>query len=283
MESELFGHARGAFTGAATARPGLFREADGGTLFLDEVGELPAPVQVKLNRALQEGEIRPVGEARSVKVDVRVVAATLRDLRSEVDAGRFREDLYYRLNVFPVRLPPLRERRSDIPLLAGHLLKKHARAQGRALEGFEADALAALAAYAFPGNVRELENVVERAVAVCTGPRIDLAGLPPQLRQTGGGIPGRRGAGGPALQGRGAGGPGPGRARLPRRPDAGLRRERHPGGASTPGSSGRASTGCSGGTASTRTTSSPDRGRHSVTRPVTQPRAPGAGRFAAWR
>ncbi len=189
VESELFGHARGAFTGAATARPGLFREADGGTLFLDEVGELPAAVQVKLNRALQEGEIRPVGETRSVKVDVRVIAATLRDLRAEVDAGRFREDLYYRLNVFPVRLPPLRERQSDIPLLAGHLLEKHARAQGRAIEGFDADALAALTTHAFPGNVRELENVVERAVAVCTGKRIDLGCLPAQLRQAPAGPP----------------------------------------------------------------------------------------------
>ncbi|HYG66120.1 MAG TPA: sigma-54 dependent transcriptional regulator, partial [Anaeromyxobacteraceae bacterium] len=156
-ESELFGHARGAFTGAVGARPGLFAEAEGGTIFLDEIGELPLPMQVKLNRALQEKEIRRVGESAPTKVDVRVVAATHRELRDEVKAGRFREDLFYRLNVFPVRLPPLRERAGDVPLLAAHFLAKHAAAFRRVLTGFEPEALAALERYPWPGNVRELE------------------------------------------------------------------------------------------------------------------------------
>jgi two-component system response regulator AtoC len=182
VESELFGHARGAFTGAVGPRPGLFEEADGGTLFLDEIGDLPPPVQVKLNRALQEKEIRRVGEVRDVRVDVRVIAATHRDLRAEAAAARFREDLYYRLAVFPVRLPPLRERTEDVPDLAAHLLARHAHAHRKALSGFEPEALRALAAWPWPGNVRELENAVERAAAVSAGPRIALADLPPEVR-----------------------------------------------------------------------------------------------------
>jgi DNA-binding NtrC family response regulator len=182
VESELFGHAKGAFTGAAGAKPGLFEEADGGTLFLDEIGELPAAAQVKLLRALQEKEIRRVGENRGVKVDVRLVAATNRDLRAEVAAGRFREDLFYRLHVFPVTLPPLRDRREDIPLLAQHLLEKHANALRREIGGFEPDALRALSGYPWPGNVRELENAIERAVAVATGERIQLRDVPPEVR-----------------------------------------------------------------------------------------------------
>ena len=181
VESELFGHARGAFTGATGAKPGLFEEAQGGTIFLDEVGELPLPVQVKLNRALQEREIRRVGDNAPVKVDVRVIAATHRDLKAEASAGRFREDLFYRLHVYPVRLPPLRERREDIPLLAAHFLEKHAGASRRQLAGFAPEALRTLTGYAWPGNVRELENAVERSVAVAAGPDVELRDLPPEV------------------------------------------------------------------------------------------------------
>ncbi len=181
VESELFGHARGAFTGAAAAKPGLFHEAQGGTIFLDEVGELPLAAQVKLNRVLQEKEIRRVGETQASPVDVRAVAATHRDLRVEIAAGRFREDLFYRLNVFTLTLPPLRERAEDVPLLAAHFLEKHARAVRRELRGFTPEALALLAAHPWPGNVRELENVVERAVAVAAGEVVDAADLPPDL------------------------------------------------------------------------------------------------------
>jgi len=182
VESELFGHARGSFTGATGDKAGLFAEADGGTLFLDEIGELPLPVQVKLNRALQEREIRRVGDNRTVQIDVRVIAATHRDLKEEARAGRFREDLFYRLHVFPVRLPPLRERKEDIPLLAAHFLEKHARAFRREVEGLEPDALRALTGYPWPGNVRELENAVERAVAVARGKRVTLKDLPPEVK-----------------------------------------------------------------------------------------------------
>lgn len=181
VESELFGHARGAFTGAATAKAGLFEEAQGGTLFLDEVGELPLPAQVKLNRALQEKEIRRVGDTRPIPVDVRVIAATHRNLREEAREGRFREDLFYRLNVFAITLPPLRDRLEDVPLLAGHFLAKHARALRRTLRGFSPEALRTLAAQRWPGNVRELENVVERAVAVAGGDVVAPEDLPPDL------------------------------------------------------------------------------------------------------
>jgi len=178
VESELFGHAKGAFTGATLAKAGLFEEAHGGTLFLDEMGDLPLPVQVKLNRALQEKEVRRVGTTVPVKVDVRVVAATHRELAAEVAAGRFREDLYYRLNVVTVRLPALRERREDIPLLAMHFLARAGRPE---LEGFAPEALRALTAYAWPGNVRQLENAVARAVAVAQGRRIGVDDLPSEL------------------------------------------------------------------------------------------------------
>ncbi len=165
VESELFGHARGAFTGANVARQGLVAAAEGGTLFLDEVGELPLSMQVKLLRLLQQREYTPVGESRTVKADVRIVAATNRNLAREVEAGRFREDLYYRLNVIHVRLPALRERRTDIPLLAEHFLRGAAERDGRSgTMEFSAEATARLLACDWPGNVRELENVVERAV-----------------------------------------------------------------------------------------------------------------------
>ena len=181
VESELFGHARGAFTGAATAKAGLFEEADGGTIFLDEIGELPLATQVKLNRVLQEREIRRVGDNVAIKVDVRVIAATHRDLKAEVQAGRFREDLFYRLNVFPIRLPPLRERAEDVPLLASHFLEKHARAMRREIGGFDPEALRLLASHPWPGNVRELENAVERAVAIASGSSILSRDLPAEL------------------------------------------------------------------------------------------------------
>jgi two-component system response regulator AtoC len=181
VESELFGHARGAFTGAATAKAGLFEEAEGGTIFLDEIGELPLGTQVKLNRVIQEREIRRVGDNVAIKVDVRVIAATHRDLKAEVQAGRFREDLFYRLNVFPIRLPPLRERTEDVPLLASHFLEKHARAMRREIGGFDPEALRLLASHPWPGNVRELENAVERAVAIASGSSILSRDLPTDL------------------------------------------------------------------------------------------------------
>jgi two-component system response regulator AtoC len=184
VESELFGHAKGSFTGASSTKPGLFEEANGGTLFLDEVGELPLPTQVKLNRALQEKEIRHVGDNVPVKVDVRVIAATHRDLKAEVQAGRFREDLFYRLHVFPVRLPPLRERLEDVGLLAAHFLEKHARAMRREITGIEPEALRLLTSHAWPGNVRELENAIERAVAVSGGSTVKAGDLPPEVARS---------------------------------------------------------------------------------------------------
>jgi two-component system response regulator PilR (NtrC family) len=176
LESELFGHEKGAFTGASSKREGLFRAAHGGTLFLDEVGELPPALQVKLLRVLQQRTVRPVGGTEEVAVDVRVVAATNRDVSREVTAGRFREDLYYRLNVINLHLPPLRERPEDIALLAEHFLEKHGAAQNKRL-GFAPDSLRWLVGQSFRGNVRELENLVERAVTLALGPRIELSDL----------------------------------------------------------------------------------------------------------
>ncbi len=178
LESELFGHAKGAFTGAARARRGLFLEADGGTLFLDEIGELPLALQVKLLRVLQEEEVRPVGESKARKVDVRVLAATARDLDAEVEQGRFREDLFYRLNVVRVRVPALRERREDIPLLVDHFLERSRIALGKSVRSVAEDALERLAAHDWPGNVRELENVIERALILAGSERITVADLP---------------------------------------------------------------------------------------------------------
>jgi DNA-binding NtrC family response regulator len=186
IESELFGHKKGAFTGAGEAKVGLFEEASGGTLFLDEIGELPLPVQVKLNRALQERELRRVGENQARSFDARIIAATHRDLLAEVKAGRFREDLYYRLNVFQVRLPALRERREDLSLLSRYFLDKHNTTHGRSIRGFEPAALRALLDHLWPGNVRQLENALERAVAVADGDEIRLQDLPADLRAEGG-------------------------------------------------------------------------------------------------
>ena len=167
LESELFGHRRGAFTGAVADKKGLFELADEGTLFLDEISETTLAFQVKLLRVLQEGEVRPVGDGRPRRMRVRVIASSNRDLAAEVAAGRFRADLFYRLNVFPILLPPLRERREDVPELARHFVTKHARLLGRRVLGITAAAVAVLAVYDYPGNVRELENEIERAVLLC--------------------------------------------------------------------------------------------------------------------
>ena len=178
LESELFGHARGAFTGATAERQGLFEEANGGTLFLDEVGELPILLQVKLLRALQEGEIRRVGDNASRPVDVRIVAATARNLEGEVAAGRFRADLFYRLNVVRLHLPPLRERGDDVIELARHFIARYNARLGLAIEGLSPAAVRALMMHGWPGNVRELENAVERAMVMADGPTIEVAHLP---------------------------------------------------------------------------------------------------------
>ncbi len=183
LESELFGHKKGSFTDATRDHKGLFEEAHEGTLFLDEIGELPLALQVKILRALQEQEVRPVGSASDVKVDVRVVAATVRDLPAEVKAGRFREDLFYRLNVLQLHLPPLRERKEDIPLLVDHFIRKTNARLGTRVEGASADAMQLLMEHAWPGNVRELENTVERAMVLADGDRIEAAALPEKVRE----------------------------------------------------------------------------------------------------
>jgi transcriptional regulator with GAF, ATPase, and Fis domain len=166
LEDELFGHVKGAFTDATRDREGLFAAADTGTLFLDEIGEMPLALQVKLLRVLQSQEFRRIGDDHDSKVDVRLITATNRDLEKAVAAGVFRQDLYYRINVFPLHLPPLRERQEDLPLLAHHFLLKHRSKVGKAVEGFAPEALAKLASYDFPGNVRELENKVHHALVM---------------------------------------------------------------------------------------------------------------------
>ena len=183
MESELFGHKRGAFTDASSDKRGLFEEAHLGTLFLDEVGELPLSLQVKLLRVLQEGVVRRLGDTKDTRVDVRVIAATVRDLASEVKEGRFREDLYYRLNVLQIALPPLRERTGDLPLLIDHFLEKYNTRLGTRVKAVAPDALKRLMRYAFPGNVRELENTVERAVVLAEGETLTLDDLPEKMSE----------------------------------------------------------------------------------------------------
>ncbi len=178
IESELFGYEKGAFTGAMRSKPGLFQSANGGTIFLDEIGELPLEMQAKLLRVLQEKEVRPVGSNQRIKVDVRVIAATNRDLEAEYRAGRFRKDLYFRLDVVTIRLPSLRERRSDIPMLVHWFLDRHAKGSGTQVTG---TAMKSLLQYEWPGNVRELENCIERATALGDGKLIDLADLPPSI------------------------------------------------------------------------------------------------------
>jgi two-component system response regulator PilR (NtrC family) len=181
MESELFGHVKGAFTGAVASTQGLFASAEGGTLFLDEVTEIPATVQVKLLRAIQEREVRRVGDTRDHRVDVRLIAASNRELGRAVAGGLLREDLFYRLNVIPIHLPPLRERREDIPLLVGFFLQKLARQIGKPVTGVTPEAMAALERYHWPGNVRELENVIERAIVLGSGDVLAPDALPPAL------------------------------------------------------------------------------------------------------
>jgi two-component system response regulator PilR (NtrC family) len=181
IEAELFGHEKGAFTGATSSRAGMFRAAEGGTLLLDEVGELPLAVQVKLLRVLQEKAVRGVGATMETPVDVRVLAATNRDVEEDVREGRFRQDLYYRLNVLRVHVPALRERRDDVRLLAEHFLSRSAREQGKDIHTLAPDAIRALESYSFPGNVRELQNVIERAVALASGMTIGLGDLPEEL------------------------------------------------------------------------------------------------------
>jgi two-component system response regulator PilR (NtrC family) len=183
MESELFGHVKGAFTGAVQSTDGLFHAADGGTLFLDEITEISQSVQVKLLRAIQEREIRRVGDTRDVKVDVRLIAASNRDLVKTVADGALREDLYYRLNVIPIHLPPLRERTEDIPALVAHFIGRIARDVAKTIAGISPEALAVLERYHWPGNIRELENVIERAIVLGSGDQITAESLPVHLTQ----------------------------------------------------------------------------------------------------
>ena len=184
LESELFGHVKGAFTDASTDKRGLFMEADGGTLFLDEIGELPMALQVKLLRVLQESEVRRVGENTPTKVDVRVIAASLKDLQGEVKAGTFREDLFYRLNVIQIEMPALRERRDDIPALLTHFVGVQNARLGTNVKGVTPEALEAILAYPWPGNVRELQNCIERGVVLANGDTIDVDLLPERLRES---------------------------------------------------------------------------------------------------
>ncbi len=183
LESELFGHEKGAFTGAAARKKGRFELADGGTLFLDEIGEINQTVQIKILRVIQERRFERVGGEGTVEVDVRIVAATNRDLKKEVDEGRFREDLYYRLNVVNIHVPPLRERRDDIPILAMSFLREFAEENGKTVEGLEGKARQAIYAHAWPGNVRELRNCMESAVVMARGPMIFVDDLPPSIRR----------------------------------------------------------------------------------------------------
>jgi nitrogen regulation protein NR(I) len=203
MESELFGYDKGAFTGAVGAKPGRFELAHGGTLFLDEIGEIPVEMQVKLLRVLQESEFERVGGIKTIKVDVRLVTATNRDLLAEVGAGAFREDLFYRLNVVPIHIPPLRERHEDIPLLADHFIAKFNDRLKKEITAITPEAIERLVAYQWPGNIRELENLMERTMLFCEGPEIRVSDLPPEVA----GAPVAAGAA-PAAPAPGAGAPG---------------------------------------------------------------------------
>jgi transcriptional regulator with GAF, ATPase, and Fis domain len=194
FESELFGFEKGAFTGAMTAKPGKFELADKGTLFLDEIGDVPVPIQVKLLRVLQEREFERLGGTRTIKVDVRLIAATNRDLRAALEDGTFREDLYYRLNVVPIDIPPLRERKDDIPDLANHFLARYSSEHGKEIHEITPAALKVLTDYHWPGNVRQLENIIERAVTLSAGPVLDAADIHLDARP----VPGAAGSAGNA-------------------------------------------------------------------------------------
>jgi two-component system response regulator AtoC len=183
LESELFGHKKGSFTDAVQDRRGLFEEADGGSLFLDEIGELPLALQVKLLRVLEDEKIRRVGDVRDIKIDVRIITATHRDLLAETKAGRFREDLFYRLNVLPILVPPLRDRREDIPLLIDHFVARNNVRLGTSIRGLDTETRRLLFEYAWPGNVRELENTIERAMVLAEGDQIVAQDLPDRLRE----------------------------------------------------------------------------------------------------
>jgi two-component system response regulator HydG len=182
VEAELFGYEKGAFTGATQRKPGRFELADGGTLFLDEIGDLPLPAQAKFLRVLQEGTFERIGGTRTLKVDARIIAATNRNLAQDVAERRFREDLYYRINVIAIALPPLRERREDIPLLLAHFLQKYAEQNGKTINAAQQEVVQRLLAYHWPGNVRELENIIERAVVLAPGNTIAVSDLPPHLQ-----------------------------------------------------------------------------------------------------
>jgi transcriptional regulator with GAF, ATPase, and Fis domain len=175
IESELFGHEKGAFTGATSRKIGRFELADGGTIFLDEIGDLPLELQPKILRVLQEGEFERIGNPKTIKVNVRIIAATNRDLKAEIEKGNFREDLFYRLNVFPITLPPLRERKEDIPLLVNYFVKKHSAKIGRQIETVTQSIINTLQKYHWPGNVRELENIIERALITSKGKKLSLS------------------------------------------------------------------------------------------------------------
>ncbi len=188
LESELFGHTKGAFTDAHQSKKGLFEEATGGTLFLDEIGDMPTPLQVKLLRVLQEGEIRPLGQGDSIKIDVRIIAATAKNLMEEVQEKRFREDLFYRINVLAIEVPPLRRRKEDIPLLIDFFIKKYNQRLELEIKGVDRDCLQKLLNYNWPGNIRQLENVIERSMALSNGEILDTASLPEEIRQRGCGV-----------------------------------------------------------------------------------------------
>jgi two-component system, NtrC family, response regulator AtoC len=183
LESELFGHAKGAFTDAIRTKKGLFEEADGGTLFLDEIGDLPGQLQVKLLRVLQDGEIRRIGESKPIRIDVRIVAATVKDLQKEVNEARFREDLFYRLNVLPLHIPPLRERKEDIPLLIHHFIGKYNQAMNKNVANVDHGAMETLISYKWYGNVRELENTIERAIVLSEKNDIESENLPAEIQR----------------------------------------------------------------------------------------------------
>ena len=182
LESELFGHTKGSFTNAVRTKKGLFEEADGGTLFLDEIGELPVQLQVKLLRVLQDGEIRRIGDSKAITIDVRIIAATIKDLDKEVREGKFRDDLFYRLNVLPIKIPPLRDRKEDISILVDHFIQKYSRELNKLSEGITPEALNCLLNYNWNGNVRELENVIERAIVLTESNQIQVENLPIEIQ-----------------------------------------------------------------------------------------------------